>query len=282
MSVQSTIEAAAASLSPSERRVADSIRANPGIVLTHSITGLAEASRTSVATVVRFCRSVGLAGYSQLRMRLATELGMEAAQFGPTLSSGADIRTDDTLADAISKIASLEKLAIDETVAGVDVAALDALAEGIDRASKLLSFGMGASHYVAQDLAQKLARMSYPVFCPLDSHDAWAHAALAPPETVSIGFSHSGETAETVRFLRLSADQGHTTVAVTSVPDSTVAQAASVVIRTVARDTSLRAGAMVSRIAQLCVVDLICVALARRHYDDTVGALSLAGRVIKI
>jgi len=280
MSVQSTIEAAAAALPPSERRVADAIRANPSLVLTHTINELAEASQTSIATVVRFCRAVGLSGYSQLRMRLATELGKEAAQFGPTMSSGADIRPDDSLAEVVAKISGLEKLAIDETRAALDVAQLDRLGAALDEAPFILTFGMGASHFVAQDLQHKLIRIDHNSSCPHDSHEAWAQAALAVPGTVAIAFSHSGETAETLRFLALAQQQGATTVAVTSVPDSALAALADEVVLTVARDTSLRAGAMVSRIAQLLVVDVLFLALARRHYADTVGALQLASRAI--
>ena len=194
MSVQSTIEATAASLSRAERRVAATIRANPSIVLTHTINELADASQTSVATVVRFCRSVGLQGYSHLRMRLATELGMEAAQFGPTMNSGADIQRDDTLAQAVEKIAGLERLAIDETIAGLDLGQLERLAALIDQAQSILCFGMGASQSVARDLCDKLVRIDRSAWCPQDAHDAWARAALASPQTVAVGFSHSGAT----------------------------------------------------------------------------------------
>ncbi|MDR0782144.1 MAG: MurR/RpiR family transcriptional regulator [Propionibacteriaceae bacterium] len=280
MSVQSTIESAIASLSPSERRVAESIRSNPSIVLSHTITELADASATSMATVVRFCRSIGLPGYSHLRMRLATELGLEAAQFGPTLTSGSDIRVEDSLAEALAKIASLEKLAIDETIGAVDLAGMETLVGALDRSSRVVCFGMGASHVVAQDLASKLARLGLNALCPADSHDAWVHAALAPGDAVAIGFSHSGQTEETIRFLDIASEQGVFTVAITSVVKSDLARDADLVVRTVARDTSLRSGAMVSRIAQLCVVDAIAVAYGRLHYEDTVDALHLASQTI--
>jgi len=278
--VQSTIEAISSSLPPSEHRVADQLRANPSIVLTHTITELAEASQTSVATVVRFCRSIGLPGYSHLRMRLATELGMEAAWLGPVMNSGADIRPEDTLAESVEKIAGLEKLAIDETARDIDIEQLAQLGELLDEASRILCFGMGSSHAVAEDLAKKLARIDHNAVCPQDVHDALTRAILMPPDSVTIGFSHSGNTTETRRCLQIAHQQGSTTVAVTSVPDSPITREADIVVRTVARDTSFRAGAMVARIAQLCVVDLIFVAVARRHYDETLGALKLASQAI--
>src|SRR5690606_10038521 len=82
MSIQSTIEAAVGSLSPSLRRIAETIRERPNLVLDSTINELAAECGTSVASVVRFCQAIGMAGYAQLRVALATELGKESAQFG--------------------------------------------------------------------------------------------------------------------------------------------------------------------------------------------------------
>ena len=280
MSVQSTIEATLAAMSPAERRVAVSIKANPSIVLTHTINDLAEVSQTSIATVVRFCHSIGLSGYSHLRLQLATELGMESAQFGLSMTTS-DVRRDDSLSQTIEKISGLEKLAIDETVRSLELSRLDELAARIDRSPRVLCFGMGASHAVAQDLCDKLVRVGRNAQCPRDSYDAWMQAALVPSTAVAIGFSHGGTTPETIRFLRTARQQGGYTVAVTSVPSSPITRAADHVLRTVARDTGLRAGAMVSRIAQLCVVDILFLAVARRRYDETVKALQQTRRATR-
>ena len=280
MSVQSTIEATFASLSPAERRVAATIRANPSIVLSHTINELADVSDTSIATVVRFCRSVGLAGYSDLRLQLATELGMESVQFGLAMNCG-DIRRADSLEQATAKIAGLEKLAIDETVHDLDLVRLAGLAALIDQAPRVICFGTGASRFAAQDLCDKLLRVGRVAQCPHDPYDALAQAALVSPGAVVIGFSHSGAAEETIRFLRTARQRGGTTVAITSVPGSPLARAAHATVRTVARDTSLRAGAMVSRIAQLCVIDIIFVAVAQQRFEETVAALQRAGKALR-
>ena len=75
MGIQSTIESSAAAFTPSIRRVADAIRKKPSIVLDKTISELAASCRTSEASVLRFCRAVGVSGYPQLRMSLAAELG---------------------------------------------------------------------------------------------------------------------------------------------------------------------------------------------------------------
>ncbi|WP_127131913.1 MurR/RpiR family transcriptional regulator [Georgenia sp. SYP-B2076] len=272
MSVQSTIEATIGSLSPSLRRVAAAIRENPAIVLDSTINDLADSCGTSVASVVRFCRAIGLSGYTQLRMMLATELGKESAQFGGT-SYGADITEGESLAEMAQKIASLEILAIEETIARLDYQALERIVDAIDGAGRILLYGVGASRFVAEDLQVKLFRIGRTVFAPTEPHEAWTAAVLPVEGVVAVAFSHVGETHETLEFLRLARDNGARTVGITGAKGSSLARLADLALFTEVRETTFRAGAMVSRIAQLAVVDCIFAGVAQRRYDSTVEAL---------
>jgi len=273
MSIQSTIEAAASTLPPSLARVAAAIQENPSVVIDKTINELAEESHTSVASVVRFCRAIGFSGYAPLRMALATELGKEAAQFSARGAFGSEISDDDTLREAVSKLAALELLAIEETVAQLDFAVLEAAIDAVDSADRILLFGIGASQFVAEDLAHKLLRVGRNAHVLSDPHEAIAATVLHTTPTVAIGFSHAGATVETVRFLQTARSNGVATVAVTSAKDSPLAQAADHALFTEVRESSFRAGAMVSRIAQLTLVDCLFVGIAKRRYAETVDAL---------
>ena len=273
MGIQSTIEAAAPALTPAMRRIAQAIHDNPAVVLEKTISQIAQACGTSVASVVRFCRAVGVSGYAELRMSLATELGKEAAQFGSGLTLGAEIARTDTLEEMAAKVASLEMLAIEETVSSLDFKALERVVAALEQAQRILLFGIGASHFVAQDLHHKLFRVGRNVFLMTDAHEAWTAALLSPEHTVAIGFSHSGVTADTVQFLDLAHQNGALTVAVTAAPDSPLARAADERLITHARESALRAGAMVSRIAQLSLVDCLFLGVARLRYEQTIDAL---------
>jgi DNA-binding MurR/RpiR family transcriptional regulator len=273
MGIQSTIEATTPTLTPAMRRIAKAIRDNPAIVLENTISQIADACGTSVATVVRFCRAIGISGYAGLRMSLATELGKEAAQFGADFTLGAEIARTDTLEEMASKVASLEMLAIEETVSSLDFKALERVVAALDRAQRILLFGIGASHFVAQDLHHKLFRVGRNAFLMMDAHEAWTAALLSPKQTVAIGFSHSGATVDTVQFLDLARQNGALTVAVTGARDSALARAADERLITHARESALRAGAMVSRIAQLALVDCLFLGVARLRYEQTIDAL---------
>lgn len=273
MGIQTSIEASAASFTPTMRRVAKAIRDNPAIVLEQTISQIADTCGTSVASIVRFCRALGLSGYAELRMSLATELGKEAAQFGGGLTLGAEIARTDTLEAMAAKVASLEMLAIEETVSSLDFKALERVVAAVEKAQRILLFGIGASHFVAQDLHHKLFRVGRNAFLMMDAHEAWSAALLSPKQTVAIGFSHSGMTADTVQFLDLARQNGALTVAVTGSADSPLARAADERLIAHARESTLRAGAMVSRIAQLALVDCLFLGVARLGYEQTIDAL---------
>ena len=61
------------SLIPSEARVAERILADPEAVMYQSVTQLAGSAETSLSTVVRFCRSIGLSGFQDLKLALGVQ-----------------------------------------------------------------------------------------------------------------------------------------------------------------------------------------------------------------
>jgi DNA-binding MurR/RpiR family transcriptional regulator len=260
-------------LPPSLARVAAVIRENPSIVVDLTINELADACSTSVASVVRFCRAIGFSGYAPLRMALATELGKEAAQFSTRGAFGSEISDEDSLHEAVSKLAALELLAIEDTIAQLDFDVLEAAISAIDDAERILLYGIGASHFVAEDLAHKLLRVGRNARVLADAHEAVTATVLNAGPTVAIGFSHSGVTPETLRFLRTASANGAATIAVTSAKDSPLARAADHALYTEVRESTFRAGAMISRIAQLALVDCLFVGVAKRRFAETVDAL---------
>ncbi|MEV8047125.1 MurR/RpiR family transcriptional regulator [Streptomyces griseoluteus] len=267
------IHAALPSLPPSERRVADAVLSDPGKAAELSITALAERAETSVATVMRFCRAIEITSYPQLRLALAASAAREYALGGGRPVPGTDIGANDTLREITDKIIYSEVRALEDTGAELDVEALGKAVDAVCRARRIDIFGVGASAFVGQDLHQKLHRLGHIVFTWADRHAALTASALLTAEDVVVGISHSGETEDTVEPLQAAAKRGATTIALTNVPDSTLARTADVVLVACARETSLRSGATVSRIAQLALVDCLFVGVAQRSFTATSAAL---------
>ena len=268
------IRALLPSLPPSERRVATAALADPVGVAGRTISDLAASCQTSETTVVRFCRSLGLRGYPELRIGLAAAA---SAQDGPAASGwtglGTDIGPRDTTAEVVGKIGFADAKAVEETVAQLDLHTFDQAVDALAGADRIDLYGSGASALVAFDFQQKLNRIGRRAGAWSDPHLALTSAALLRRGDVAVGISHTGETPDTLAALREARANGALTIALTNFPRSTIATEVDRVLTTAARETTYRSGAMASRIAALTVVDCLFVALAQRNRARTLKAL---------
>ncbi|WP_035876198.1 MurR/RpiR family transcriptional regulator [Cryobacterium sp. MLB-32] len=281
MSIQSTIHSLLPSMSPSIRRVADAVIADPAVVLRQTISELAVTCKTSEPSVIRFCRTVGLSGYVQLRLALATEIGREAANAPGARRFGEDFSRGDSLTDAVAKVRFTETMGIEETLDNLDMAVLAEVARKLDDASRILIYGVGAGAIVADDLRYKLFRIRRMAYSFDSAHEALIGASLMRDGDIAIAFSHSGRTTETLEFLTKAREAGGTTIAVTNTPTSSLTLQADHSLFTVVRETAFRSGAMASRIAQLAIVDCMFVAVAQRSYESTIEALETTRHAVR-
>lgn len=267
------IRSALPSLPPSERRIAQAILADPVAVAGWSVNRLAAHCATSSTSVVRFYRRLGYTRHQNLRLDLTRESARETLVHPAAPAVSGDIDQDDSLADIVAKIAHNEALAISDTAEALDVEALGRAVAAIADARRVDLFGVGASAFVGLDLQQKLIRIGRTTLTWPDSHSAWTSAAVLDSRCVAIGISHTGATADTLRFLSLAAGAGATTIAISNHANAPVAEAADIVLTTAARESRLRPGALGSRIAQLMVIDCLFTGVAQVSYGKSIEAL---------
>lgn len=267
------IRALRGGLAPTEERIAAWLLEQPAAAAQMSITQLAEACDASETTVVRFCRHVGFPGYRAFRTALimATARQHEPA---PREEPGGDIDRSDPMSAVMTKISVSEARAIEDTLAQLDVATVEAAVAALAAASRVEVFGVGASGLVAEDLQQKLHRIDRPAFVSRDPHAALTSAALLGPDDVAVGISHTGQTRDTLDPLVQAAQGGATTIAITNSPRSALARAATHLLTTATVETTFRSGAMASRTAQLVIVDCLFVGVVQASYERSVDALT--------
>ncbi|MFF2299688.1 MurR/RpiR family transcriptional regulator [Arthrobacter sp. NPDC058127] len=268
-------------LRPSERAVAEAILAEPAQAASMPIGDLAGRSGTSTASVVRFYRKVGYAGYSEFRLDLAREAARENVANEVPAEAYEDIDRSDSLQDIVTKIAFNETMSITDTAQHLDLSRLADAVEVISAARKTDIFGVGAGALVGQDLQQKLHRVGRTAFSWSEAHAAWTSAALLDSGCVVVGISYSGATADTVEFLRIAKEAGARTIAITNHEESPLGREADVVLCTAARESPFRPGALGSRIAQMMLVDCLFVGIAQRSYDESITALRKTHAVIQ-
>ncbi|MEU1308865.1 MurR/RpiR family transcriptional regulator [Streptomyces cinnamoneus] len=263
----------APSMTRSMQRVAEAVANDPAGSAALTVTGLAERTGTSEATVVRTARMLGYPGYRDLRLALAALAAEQAAGRAPSVT--ADIAVDDPLASVVAKLAQEEAQCLADTAAGLDTASLEAAVAALAGARRIDVYGIGASNLVGQDLVQKLLRIGLIAHAPADPHLAVTNAVQLRSGDVAIAITHSGRTTDVIEPLRVAFERGATTVAITGRPGGEIAQYADHILTTSsARESELRPAAMSSRTSQLLVVDCLFIGVAQRTYDDAAPALS--------
>ncbi|GGS63751.1 transcriptional regulator [Streptomyces violaceus] len=263
----------APSMTRSMQRVAEAVAGDPAGCAALTVTGLAELTGTSEATVVRTARLLGYPGYRDLRLALAGLAAQQQSGRAPAITT--DIAADDPIADVVAKLAYDEQQTLADTAAGLDTVQLGAAVTALVAARRTDVYGVGASGLVAQDLTQKLLRIGLMAHAHSDPHLAVTNAVQLRAGDVAIAITHSGSTGDVIEPLRVAFERGATTVAITGRPDGPVTQYADHVLTTsTARESELRPAAMSSRTGQLLVVDCLFVGVAQRTYDTAAPALS--------
>lgn len=253
-------------LTPAQRRIARLVVADPAGAAARTVTDLATAAGTSEATVVRFCRSVGVPGYPHLRLRLAAEAGRRAAAGD---SPAGELRAGADLAAIIATVAAEDVRAIRDTAAALDATICTAVVEAILAARRVDVHGAAGSGHVAAELRRRLQIAAVPAYGWPDGPSAVASAALLGPGDVLVAVSHSGRTEQTGQVLSTAAQRGACTVAVTSHPRSPLARAADLVLTTALAETAQRRGAAAGRAAQLTLVDVLLIGVTLRRVTRT-------------
>ncbi|MBP0457402.1 MurR/RpiR family transcriptional regulator [Streptomyces montanisoli] len=261
------------SMTRSMQLVAEAVAGDPAGCAALTVTGLAELTGTSEATVVRTSRLLGYPGYRDLRLALAGLAAQQQSGRSPAVT--ADIAVDDSIADVVTKLAYDEQQTLADTAASLDTTQLGAVVSAAVSARRIDIYGAGASSLVGMDLAQKLQRIGLIAYAHADPHLAVTNAVQLRSGDLAIAITHSGSTGDVIEPLRAAFDRGATTVAITGRPDSAVTQYADHVLTTsTARESELRPAAMSSRTSQLLVVDCVFIGVAQRTYETAAPALS--------
>ncbi|MBR4336405.1 MAG: MurR/RpiR family transcriptional regulator [Clostridia bacterium] len=260
------------SLGTAEKKIADWIAENPGKIISLSIVELAEKCKCSEATIVRFSRKVGLDGYQDLKIALASETR-------PTVST--TITANDTAGEMFDKVCNEIYCSLELTKRALDPAKLALAADAICRAKKIALFGLGNSASVALDASHKFIRAGLNATACSDNHMQMIVASHLAEGDVAVGVSHSGSSKDIVEALKVAREHGATTIAVTNVGKSPIDKVSDVVLHTSSSETEYSILALNSRIAQLAIVDTLYYYVVFNLSDKAVEAIKETERSLR-
>jgi len=250
------IKSAIEMFKPAERAVAEYVLGQPGEVMNMSVSEAARDIGVGESTVIRFCRALGYKGYQEFKLRLAQDL-VEPVEF-----IHENISFADTTAELAQKVFQTNIQAVADTMKALDPQMIEVAAKSLVDAGKVDIYGVGYSSFTALDAKLKLVRLGIMADAYGDAHlQAMAAASLRKGD-VAIGISNSGSTKDVVDALAAARKTGASTISITNFSPSPITRASDVVLLTASPESPLGGEVLTSRIAQLCVLDVLSVALA--------------------
>ena len=250
-------------LPPTERRIARYILGDPESVIGMPIDMLATKCATSKASVVRLCKSLGYRGYKQFCIELASDLAV-SSHIKYTYE---DVHPGDDLRSIVENVCQNNIRTLQESMAVMDLAALDTAVQAITAAPRVDFYGLGTSGIVAIDAQNKFLRINKVSFASADPHLQILSASSLRPGDVAVLISYSGETRDIFDTLAIVRESGATSVSITRYGPNRLSRQADISLYTSSQESFIRSGAMSSRIGQLNVVDMLYTAVVSNEYD---------------
>lgn len=250
------------SFTPSERRVAEAVLADPDALVLSSISKAAERSDASEAAFSRFARRIGYESFAEFKLALSRDV------VSPTRATYEEVEVGDDAETVVAKVAAANIRAIDDAVRAVDQAALAEAARRIAAANRVAFFGFGGSAIAAQDAMHQFMRVLSNASHLLDSHEQSIWAALSGPGDVLLLTSHTGSSREIVEIAELANERGAFVIAITNHGTSPLAKVARLNLYTSTREGLFREESLSSRVATLTLIDILYVLVALQRPEE--------------
>ena len=253
---------------------------NPALPLQLSITDLAQRAGTSPATVTRFCRAIGYAGYPTLRVRAAAEQGRSSAHETWEADIGRAFRPDDPPEQVVRTLLNAHSVALSTTAERVDTALVSRVATAVSRSSHVDIYGIEGSATIARELQMRLYRIGVNAHAWGEVHAGLTSAAMLEEGTVAIAFSNTGRTDEVIEMLSLAKSSGAYAVAVTSAPSSPLAALADDHLMASAPGEYLQPDDLSAKHAQMFLIDLLYLLVAQLDFTRTSSRLAASAAAV--
>jgi DNA-binding MurR/RpiR family transcriptional regulator len=260
---------------PAEAAVAAFVLDNADRMMHMSISEAARDIGVGESTVIRFCRAIGYKGYQEFKLRLAQDL-VQPVEF-----IHRNITFRDSAADLCQKVFETNQRAVENTKRTLDPAMIDVAAKAIAQARRIDIYGIGYSYFSGLDAKLKLVRFGLTADAYGDPHLQVMAAVSLKPGDVAIGISHSGSTRDVVDALGPARKSGATTIAITNYSPSPLTRMADLVLLTAASESPLGGEVLTSRIAQLCVIDALSVAVAVTIGESCLDLIKKTSQAVK-
>ena len=196
---------------------------------------IANATYTSPSTLIRIAHKMKFKGWNELKEAYLKEEEYLQTHF-LDIDANLPFSNDDTIMSIASKIATLKKEAIDDTLSLVRHDDLQKAVQMIKKTSSIYVFAVSNNGLITQEFAHNMSRIKKKVaICNLQGELVYS-AINVDVQSCAIIVSYSGETPILSRVIQALKMNGIPIIAITNIGENTVSRNADVVLRICTRE----------------------------------------------
>jgi len=265
-------------LTTAERKIATYVIESPQEVTGLTVHQLAEKCGVASSAVIRFCKTIQLQGFSELKLELARELGSKREEQKNTLPAvGHESGTE----GVVRKVFQAGMDTLQDTLDKLDFSKIEKMSELLVKAKHIFIFGLGTSSTVVLDAQYRLSQLGLWATACTDILLMGVTGANLEEGDVVLAISHSGRTKAVVDAVRLAKKKGATVLAITSFTDSFLYKESDVAATVFADEVTYPVEAVSARVAHICMVDSLAMLLATHNYDSFVQHIKSRNDVLE-
>ncbi|KYD07828.1 MurR/RpiR family transcriptional regulator [Heyndrickxia sporothermodurans] len=252
-SLLTRIEKELSKLSDAERKIGEYIIKNPELIPNMTTKELSKKSGVSEASVVRFCKSIGIRSFKTFKLELVKNITLSQNN----ITDFSILQKKDSPYDLFHKVTYVNKAAIDSTLSSLDKSELEKAVELIKKAKKIIFYGVGGSATAAFDGHYKFSKLGYHSITTLDFHFMISLIPYLTEDDVFVAISMSGKTKDVLELARFAKKKGATLISITNIDNSPLYKEADIRLCTPIVEGDVRIGTISSRMTQLNIIDTL-------------------------
>ncbi len=266
-------------LTPKQKQIASFILEQTDRVSVMTLRELSDACGVAEPTVVRFFTNLGYRSFLEFRIDLARTSIPES---GNSLGDGYwELSAEDSTDAILTKAPEAISSCLHRTAHSLDRNKIDEIAALIPKADTILFYGAGNSNTIAMDAGFRFYRMGLPAYSCENLHLSLTIVSRMQKNDLLVLISHSGQSIDTLECAKVARERGTVIVGITANMDSPLARYSDYLLLTDSRDNSTYTDAMVSRFAQMMILDILYIKARRQLGNRAEESIRLARGAIR-
>lgn len=253
-----------------EQAVIDFILNNPQEVINLSVDELAKVTYTSPSCIVRLTKKLGVKGYSDFKIKFASELNsliFNEKRIEINMPFEQNIKED----DIPKRFYQMYHQVIDDVYHSLDIQQLKNIAHLLYHSDAITVYGVGSSLLIAQDFVMKCQKLRLPIYCNTQIGFENVHRFKTSKNPIAFIISNNATSTRVKNWVFENIHLNIPVILVTSNENSPLIKLCKyAVILKHGENNIIKQGAFASKISMTFLLDNIYMLIFMKDYENNI------------